>query len=66
MLLRRDDPLIGALQSVGEDAVALPDNPTAENIARLIFEAARNLGLPVSSIKLWESRDSYAEFGIAP
>jgi len=66
MLLRKDDPLIGALESVGENAVALSDNPTAENIARLIFEAARSLGLPVSSIRLWESRDSYAEFGIAP
>ena len=62
MLLRKDDPLIEALRGVGEDPYIMEDNPTAENIARLIFEAARERGLPVVAIRLWETHDAYAEY----
>ena len=47
MLLHRDDPIIPELRSQGEPFVELDVNPTAENIARLIFEYAAGHGLPV-------------------
>lgn len=62
MLLRHDDPLIPALESVGETAYVMQENPTAENIARLIFREARARELPVVSVKLWETPDAFAEY----
>jgi 6-pyruvoyltetrahydropterin/6-carboxytetrahydropterin synthase len=64
MLLRRDDPLVGALREVGEDPYLMEINPTAENIARLILESARESGLPVTAVRLWETSDSMAEYRI--
>ncbi|MBI4444742.1 MAG: 6-carboxytetrahydropterin synthase [Acidobacteria bacterium] len=62
MLLRRDDPLVGALQSIGESPYLMDENPTAENIARLIFSAAKTRRLPVVAIRLWETHDAFAEY----
>ena len=62
MLLRGDDPLVDALNSVGETAFLMQENPTAENISKLIFERALSLGLPVVSVRLWETPEAYAEF----
>jgi len=64
MLLRRDDPLVEALKEVGESPFLMEDNPTAENIAKLILEEARREGLPVIAVRLWETRDSMAEYRI--
>lgn len=62
MLLRHDDPLVGALESVGEKVFVMKDNPTAENIAKLIFHEARSRKLPVAAIRLWETHDAFAEY----
>ncbi|HKY63564.1 MAG TPA: 6-carboxytetrahydropterin synthase [bacterium] len=62
MLLRRDDVLVKVLQDLGEPIFVMEDNPTAENIARLIFEDAKKRGLPVLSVRLWETPSSYAEY----
>lgn len=62
MLLRRDDPLVPILEAQGESFVALDENPTAENIARLIFRKARSLGLPVAKVTLWETPNSFAVY----
>ena len=62
MLLRLDDPLVEALRSAGEDPFVMDSNPTAENIARLIFDAADLSGLPVTAVRLWETIDSMAEY----
>ena len=62
MVLRRDDPLVGALEAIGERPVVLDVNPTAENLARLLFEKARSLGLPVAAVRLWETKSSYSEY----
>ena len=62
MLLRRDDPLTKILQDLGEPVFVMEDNPTAENIARLIFNDAKKRGLPVLSVRLWETSSSYAEY----
>jgi 6-pyruvoyltetrahydropterin/6-carboxytetrahydropterin synthase len=62
MILRHDDVLTKTLQEMGEPVFVMKDNPTAENIARLIFEYAKQSGLPVVSVKLWETPSSYAEY----
>jgi 6-pyruvoyltetrahydropterin/6-carboxytetrahydropterin synthase len=55
MLLERTDPAVAALQKLGEPIYLLDVSPTAENIARLIFEAARERGFPVVEVRLWET-----------
>jgi 6-pyruvoyltetrahydropterin/6-carboxytetrahydropterin synthase len=55
MLLCRDDPLLPILLERGERVFIMDENPTAENIARLIFDRAREAGLPVAEVILWET-----------
>jgi 6-pyruvoyltetrahydropterin/6-carboxytetrahydropterin synthase len=62
MILREDDPAAPVLKSLGEPLVLIPRNPTAENIARLIFEHAKSAGLPVAEVSLWESPRSCASY----
>jgi 6-pyruvoyltetrahydropterin/6-carboxytetrahydropterin synthase len=62
MILHRDDPVLPHLQQQGEPVFLLDVNPTAENIARLIFEFAQSQGFPVVEVKLWETDDSFATY----
>jgi 6-pyruvoyltetrahydropterin/6-carboxytetrahydropterin synthase len=55
MLLRRDDPAVSSLQHLGEPVFLMDENPTAENIARLIFDQAAQQGFPVVEVRLWET-----------
>ncbi|MBI4376470.1 MAG: 6-carboxytetrahydropterin synthase [Elusimicrobia bacterium] len=63
MLLCKRDPLAAVLRDMGEPVVLMKENPTAENIARMIYEHASQERLPVSSVRLWETANSYAEYG---
>jgi len=62
MLLNEKDPLQETLKKAGEPVFLMKDNPTAENIARLIFETAKTKGLPVHSVTLWETPNSFATY----
>ena len=62
MLLRRDDPLVKALQQLGEPVYLCESNPTAEHIAKIIYQHAASEGLPVVRVKLWETPTSFAEY----
>ena len=62
MILRRDDPLVAALRSLGEPVYLLDSNPTAERIAQLIFDVSREHGLSVSRVTLWETPTSWATY----
>ncbi len=62
MILCRRDPLVPILQELDEPPYLLDDNPTAENIARHIFEKARELGLSLAEVRLWETTTSYAVY----
>jgi 6-pyruvoyltetrahydropterin/6-carboxytetrahydropterin synthase len=55
MLLCRDDPLLPVLRERGERVYVMDSNPTAENIARLIFEQAQAADLPIVEVVLWET-----------
>ena len=54
--------LLIAMRSVGEDPFLMKANPTAENIAKLIYHEARARGLPVTAVRLWETHDAFAEY----
>ncbi len=62
LLLHREDPLVPALRAAGEEFVAVEVNPTAENIARMIFEHARRAGFPVVEVQLVEQQGSIASY----
>ncbi|HUJ26722.1 MAG TPA: 6-carboxytetrahydropterin synthase [Myxococcales bacterium] len=62
LLLKRDDPLVPALRAAGEAFVAVDFNPTAENIARIIFEHAERAGFPVAEVQLVEQHGSVASY----
>ena len=62
MLLCKDDPIIPTLKGMGEPLFLMDENPTAENIARVIWQAARGAGLKVSEIRLWETSTSRATY----
>ena len=62
LLLCRDDPLLPVLQERGERVFVMDANPTAENIARLIFDHARRAGLPVVEVTLWETANCCATY----
>ncbi len=62
MLLCEKDPMVPILKEKGERNYLMKENPTAENIARLIFDFARSKNLPVVSVKLWETETSFAVY----
>jgi 6-pyruvoyltetrahydropterin/6-carboxytetrahydropterin synthase len=62
MILREDDPLVAALNAVGESAYVMRENPTAENLARLIYREALSRSLPVVAVRFWETETSMAEY----
>ena len=62
LLLHRDDPVLPALQEAGERVMVLDENPTAEVIARMIFEYVAGEGYPVVDVTLWETESSYARY----
>jgi 6-pyruvoyltetrahydropterin/6-carboxytetrahydropterin synthase len=55
MVLDGSDPAVAALQAMGEPLYLMDVNPTAENIAKRIFEAAAQEGFPVVEVRLWET-----------
>jgi 6-pyruvoyltetrahydropterin/6-carboxytetrahydropterin synthase len=62
LLLAKDDPLVPVLRERGEVLVVMDENPTAENIAKLIYEQARAQGLPVAEVRIWETPSSCASY----
>ena len=66
MILRKDDPLLRPLHELGEPVYVMEQNPTAESLAELIYDVACEQGLPVTSVRFWESPTSYATFIPSP
>jgi 6-pyruvoyltetrahydropterin/6-carboxytetrahydropterin synthase len=62
MILHQDDPAVPALQKLGEPLYLIDVNPTAENIARLIYEFTAEHGFPVVEVKLWETPCCFATY----
>jgi len=62
MLLHKDDPVLNYLLSQGEPVFKLDVNPTAENIAKVIFDFVKGQRFPVTEVKLWETPSCYATY----
>ncbi|MGE4161754.1 MAG: 6-pyruvoyl tetrahydropterin synthase family protein [Vicinamibacterales bacterium] len=65
MILRRDDPLVAALQALGEPVYLMDSNPTVERLAQLLFEIVRQHDLPVIRVTVWETPASWATYASA-
>jgi len=62
MLLHKDDPLVPVLRKHDEPLFLMDADPTAEAIARTIYEHARSQGLRVTRVRLWETPGSVASY----
>ena len=62
MLLCDGDPIIPALKELGEPYFLMAENPTAENISKMLFREISNLGLKLNEIRLWVTPSSYASY----
>jgi 6-pyruvoyltetrahydropterin/6-carboxytetrahydropterin synthase len=62
MILRQDDPLVASLHALGEPVYVVDTNPTAERIARLIYDVSRERQLNVSRVTVWETPTSWATY----
>jgi len=62
MILCDKDPAVGVLRELGEPLYLLDRNPTAENIAREIFEFTSDHGFPIVECRLWETPHCFATY----
>ena len=62
MILHREDPIVPMLREMGEPMFLTDLNPTAENIARLIYDFTADHGFPVVEVSLWETPNCYATY----
>ena len=62
MILNRHDPAREALEKLGEPMYLIDANPTAENIAKLIFDHAKSQGIPIVEALLWETPRCFATY----
>ena len=62
MLLNEADPALPHLRNLKEPIVTLKENPTAEVLARIIFEYAKTQGFPVTEVRFWETSTSFATY----
>lgn len=62
LILEDGDPLIDILKDQDILLFSLPTEPTAENLAKLIYEEAEKHGLPVHAVTFWETKNCSAEY----
>ena len=62
MILNEQDPALEYLRSINEPFFTIADNPTAENIAKLIYKQAVKEGFPIVEVGLWETPKAFATY----
>lgn len=60
LILNRRDPWLAALKKMDPTVKVVDFNPTAENLARLVYDQARRSGFDVAEVRLWETESSCA------
>lgn len=60
VILAEADPLGPVLKAQGQACYLTAENPTAEVLAKLIYDRARALRLPVDEVAFWETPTSMA------
>ena len=59
-LLHKDDAIIPLLKQQNERFLALDEHPTAEILAKIIFQHIKNTGFQVDNVTLWETESASA------
>ena len=62
MLLHKDDPAVPVLQSIGEHIRLLDVHPTAEALAKLIFDHIADNNIKPLEVTLWETESCFASY----
>ena len=62
MILRKDDALVQVFSKLNEPVFLMDQNPTAENLAKLIFDFAKSKKLPIYQVTFWETPSSSASY----
>ena len=62
LLLSKDDPMVKIMEENNEEVFVMETNPTAEAIAKLIYDFALSKDLPVKEVRLWETDNSFAVY----
>ena len=62
MILKKNDPLIKALKELGEPVFLMQENPTAEALAKLIYDYGHGKKMPISKVTFWETPSSFAAY----
>ncbi|HCC49008.1 MAG TPA: 6-pyruvoyl tetrahydrobiopterin synthase [Elusimicrobia bacterium] len=62
VILAKADPLAPLLKKQGQSCYLTAENPTAEILAKLIYETARGMKLPVDEVAFWETPTSMAAY----
>ncbi len=62
MILNENDPTVDYFRSIKEPILTIPENPTAETIARMIYRFAKEQRLPIAEVSLWETTKAYATY----
>ena len=62
MLLHQSDPLVEILRAHNQLLFTMERDPTAEEIARLIYDHVAAKGLDVCEVRLWETGTSVASY----
>ncbi|MDX2425894.1 MAG: 6-carboxytetrahydropterin synthase [Cycloclasticus sp.] len=62
MLLHKDDPILATLQRAGERVMVVDEHPTAEFLAKMIFEYMEKGDFPIKEVSIWETESAYASY----
>ncbi len=62
MILHKEDAIIPFLEKKKERFFTMNTNPTAEAIAKLVYDYAVSQGFPVYKVTLWETDSSFATY----
>lgn len=62
VILAQDDPLAAVLKAQGQACFLTAENPTAEILAKLVYDTAAAMGLPVCKAIFWETPTSMASY----
>ena len=64
MIIGPNDPIIPFLKKENQKHFITADEPTAEAMAKLVFDQAKIANLPIKSVTLWETPTSSATIRI--
>jgi len=62
MLLHKNDPVLPLLQEAGERLMVVDEHPTAEFLAKLIYDYVAKGGFPVTNVSVWETDSANASY----